>query len=201
MKIVDIQVSEDIQQGRLIKLHLGAGAVHREGFYSVDLLEMPGVAVVADLNLPLTLLPDNCVAEIYSRHTLEHISNFEGLMSEICRICIPDARITIIVPHFSNPYFYSDPTHVRAFGLYTMDYCSSNGGQHRRKVPNYYFKFRFSVLLINIKFYRTSIIDRVFVPLLRALVNSGFAAQEIYERRWVWLWPASEIEYTLKPDK
>jgi hypothetical protein len=36
--------------------------------------------------------------------------------------------IEIIVPHFSNPHYYSDPTHVRFFGLYTMSYSKPLSG-------------------------------------------------------------------------
>lgn len=34
-------------------------------------------------------------------------------MEEIHRICVPEAEVLIIVPHFSNPLAHSDPTHVR----------------------------------------------------------------------------------------
>ncbi len=198
MRILNPQLQRDLEQGSPIKLHLGAGKTHREGHYSVDLVELSGVDVVADLNAPLDLLPDHSVSAIYTRHTLEHIANFMGLMSELNRICRPDAEIEIIVPHFSNPYFYSDPTHVRPFGLYTMHYFMDEAKQPGRKVPAFYTSTRFILKSTRIDFYRTSLLDRMVVPILRTLVNMNFATQEIYERRFCWVWPAWQIQYKLR---
>ena len=201
MKILNSKLQRDIDAGTPIKLHLGAGETHLEGHYSVDLVELPGVDVVADLNAPLDLIPDHSVSAIYTRHTLEHIQNFMGLMSELHRICRHDAEITVIVPHFSNPYFYSDPTHVRPFGLYTMHYFMDKADQPGRSVPEFYTGTRFLLKDTRIDFYRTSLLDRLAVPILRALINFSFSTQAMYERRWVWLWPAWQIHYRLKVKK
>ena len=72
------------------------------------------------------------MTEIYSRHPLEHVRNFLPLMAELHRVTRPGGRIEIIVPHFSNPYGYSDPTHVRHFGLYTFFYFADEEDQPRR---------------------------------------------------------------------
>jgi len=197
LKILNQLVQNDLDNNTPIKLHLGAGNNQREGYYNVDLVELTNIDIVADLNLALNLLPDNSVSAIYSRHTLEHIDNLMGLMTELHRVCQPGALIEIIVPHFSNPYFYSDPTHVRPFGLYTMHYFLDTLEQPGRKVPSFYTSTRFRLTNIRIDFYRTSLLDRLTVPIIRYLVNKNFNTQEIYERRFVWLWPAWQIQYTL----
>ena len=201
MKIINPKVQLVIESGQPLKLHLGAGQKHREGYFSVDLVELPHVDVVADLNQPLRGLPDNSVSAIFTRHTLEHVEGFMTLMSEFHRVCRADAEIHIVVPHFSNPYFYSDPTHVRHFGLYTMHYFMDEADQKGRKVPAFYTRTRFQLRSTRIDFYRTSLFDRLIVPLLRAVVNLSFATQAIYERRWTWLLPAWQIHYVLQPVK
>src|SRR5580700_4689725 len=134
-----------IESGQGLRLNIGCGLRPRDGYFGVDQAPLPTVDILADLNQPLAELPDQCVVEIYSRHTLEHIHDLLPLMAELHRICRPDARLDIVVPHFSNPYFYSDPTHVRQFGLYTFYYFADEEDQPRRKVPGFYAPERFRV--------------------------------------------------------
>src|SRR5207253_2277903 len=100
-------VHEDIKLGKGLRLNLGSGRRTRPGFYNVDLLPLPGVDIVADLNEPLAELPDDSVEEIYSRHTLEHVTHLLPLLAEIHRVARLQARIELVLPHFSNPYGYS----------------------------------------------------------------------------------------------
>ena len=48
------------------------------------------------------------------------------------------------MPHFSNPYFYSDPTHRDAFGWYTFSHLA-NDEILRRQVPNYFGEHKFTL--------------------------------------------------------
>ena len=91
-------------------------------------------------------IPNNSVDEYITSHFLEHVQNFELLLSEIFRTLKPGGIIRIIVPHFSNPYFYSDYTHKRFFGLYTFDYFSDGTNSLRRRVPVYNATFQFTIL-------------------------------------------------------
>ena len=86
MRIINPDILRDIEAGKGLRLNLGAGMRSKPGFYNVDLLPLPGVDIVADLNDPLDALPDNCVEEIFSRHTLEHVSQFLPLLAEMHRI-------------------------------------------------------------------------------------------------------------------
>src|SRR5262249_45053991 len=137
MKIHNEAVNADLRAGKGLRLNLGSGQTSLPGFYNVDQFGLPGVDIQADLNEPLSALPDNCVDEVYCRHGIEHISRFLELLAELHRVSRPDARIEIIVPHFSNPYGYSDPTHVRFFGLYSFYYFCDEADQPRRKVPSF----------------------------------------------------------------
>ncbi len=199
MRIINDSVVTNLRNNIPIKLHLGAGETQHEGFYNLDIEELPGIDIVADLNENLSLIPDKSVSDIYSRHVFEHISNLIGLMSEIHRISAPDAKITIIVPHFSNPNYYSDPTHVRFFGLYSMHYFQNREDQIGRSLPSFYCTTRFKILDLKFNFYRTSLFDRLTVPIFKALVNLNFTTQAFYERRLSWIFPAWEIRYTITP--
>lgn len=202
MKILNLQTRADIEQGKAIKLNLGSGPSRKQGLYSLDHLELEGVDILADLNEPLDLLPDNCTEYVYSRHALEHIQNFLPLMRELHRITKPGGRIEVVVPHFSNPYFYSDPTHVRFFGLYTMYYFVGPSKQPgSRKVPSFYSDIRFDIESIHIEFYGNSLLDKVVAPFMLRFVNHSISFQDFYERRLCHLFHAWQIRYVMRPEK
>ena len=202
MEILNENLKNDLEDGRPVKLNLGCGEHPRKGFYSVDHLELKNVDVVADLNQPLDLLPDNCCEYIFSRHTLEHIDDILRVMEEIYRITKKHGTVEIIVPHFSNVYAYSDPTHVRFFGLYSMNYFVSEDLQAGdRKVPAFYTNARFQIKSLKIEFYKYSLFDKLFSPIISKLINYNIATQNFYERRLTHLFHAWQIRYILQPDK
>lgn len=199
MKIINEKLGSDFMSGNPVRLELGSGGMAREGFYGVDIKPLPGVSIVADLNLPMEMIPSNSVSEIASHHCLEHVENIIGLMEEIHRIMMPGGLIRITVPHFSNPYYYSDPTHRTFFGLYTFYYFSNLADQPaRRKVPFFYTDIRFRVTEIKISLMSRSLFQRLRWPFLGKFVNSELKWMEWYERRLCWQVPAEQISYCLK---
>jgi len=202
MKILNPNLKNDIASGAPLKLDLGCGQRPRSGFYAVDHLEVDGVDLVADLNKSLDLLPDNSTEYVYSHHVFEHVHEFLALMREIYRIVLPGGTIEIIVPHFSNVFGYSDPTHVRFFGLYSMYYFVSPENQpEKRKVPAFYTDTRFQLKALTIEFYRTGLIDKIFAPIFKKAVNINIHTQDFYERRLSSFFHARQIRYILEPDK
>jgi len=202
MKLVNPQVAQDLTEGRPLRIDLGSGTKPRPGFYGLDQLDLPGVDIVADLNRPLGGLPDNCVEHLFSSHALEHVERFLPLMDEIHRIMRPRGLLEIIVPHFSNPYYYSDPTHVRFFGLYTMSYfvdMDKQPGAH--KVPAFPTPTRFELELVKLSFYRFNLLDLLVVPFLRYFVNRSPASQHFYELRLSRLFPAAELRFRMRACK
>lgn len=198
MKILNASIAADLEAGRGLRLNLGCGRRPRSGYYGVDHLEMPGVDMVADLNRPLSALPDNSVDEIFTRHTLEHVAEFLPLMAELHRVVRPGGRIEISVPHFSNPYGYSDPTHVRFFGLYSFFYFCEECDQPRRKVPAFYVPERFLVESVRVRLLTESFF---FGRWLSKFVNGSVGRLDWYERRLCRLFPAESIYYVLRPKK
>lgn len=202
MLLINPLVSADIAAAKPLRIDLGSGPNPKQNCYSLDQLALDGIDIVADLNQPFDLLPDNCAEYVFSSHALEHVANLLPLLGELHRITRPDGLIEVVVPHFSNPYYYSDPTHVRFFGLYTMNYFVPTDLQPGvRKVPTFYSAIRFELESVKLSFYRTNLLDRIFVPILRYLVNRSGASQDFYERRLSWIFPAAEIRYKLRPIK
>jgi hypothetical protein len=201
MRIINPRVRQAIESGVGLRLNLGCGLRHRQGFFGIDQVALPTADIIADLNKPLALLPDNSVEEVYSRHALEHVENFLPLMAELHRVTRPGGRIEIIVPHFSNPYGYSDPTHVRQFGLYTFFYFADEEDQPRRKVPAFYCPQRFEVETIRIQLLKRSRIGRPAAVLTQWFINRSFGLLDWYERTLCWAFPAESIHYVMYPKK
>jgi SAM-dependent methyltransferase len=202
MQIKDPQLTRDIAQGRPIKLNLGSGggAGERDGFYGVDIRDAPGVSVVCDLERGLPL-PDACVEMIYSSHFFEHVRDLTSLMRECQRLLQKGGRMDITVPHFSCPHFYSDPTHVRFFGLHTMNYFAAPGGHKGSPAPRYEPDIRFIVDRVSIELMPRSLLERLTTPFLQDWINRDYAALDRYERRFCWLAPAYTVRYELTVDK
>ena len=161
----------------------------------------PKTDILMDLSQPFTELPASCVSHVYSRHTLEHLPDILPLFSELHRICRPDAVIDIIVPHFSNVYGYSDPTHVRLFGIYSMYYFSPQSLQPKRKVPEHYLAEKFRITAIRLEFHRSGFIDWMLARLMKRWVNRSFARQEFYERGLARIFRAWQVRYLMSPLK
>jgi SAM-dependent methyltransferase len=201
MKILNPAVLRDLESGRKLRLNLGCGMRRLPGYWNVDRIPLDGVDILADLEEPFSQLPDDSVEAIHCRHTLEHVTRFLELLAEVHRVTIPGGEIEAIVPHFSNPYGFSDPTHVRFFGLYSFFYLAADEDQPRRRVPNFYVSQRFRVESIRVKMMRRSIGDKILREILEPIVNRSVDWLDWYERRLCRLAPAEEIRYLLRPVK
>ncbi len=122
-------------------------------------------------------------------------------MAELHRVTRSGGRIEVIVPHFSNPYGYSDPTHVRFFGAYSFYYFCDAADQPPRAVPAFYVPQRFTVEKVECTLLRGSLLDRAVRALVQPLVNRGFGWLDWYERRLCRWLPADSIRYVLRPKK
>jgi hypothetical protein len=201
MKILNPAVQHDLEAGRKLRLNLGSGRRQMPGFYNVDHLCLPGVDILADLEEPLADLPNDSVEQVYCRHTLEHVTRLLELLGELHRVTHPEGRLKLIVPHFSNPYGYSDPTHVRFFGLYSFFYLVEEKDQPRRKVPNFYTPQRFRVERVRFHLLRSSVADKLVRAVLQPLINRSVGWLDWYERRICRLFPVDDMHWLLRPVK
>jgi SAM-dependent methyltransferase len=204
MIIQSQELKEKITTETPFALELGPGQSPRPGFYHLDIVPGEDIDIVGDLNEGLPTLPDNCVSELYTSHTLEHVSNLLPLLGDVYRICRPDAKITVIVPHFAHPHTWSDPTHLRFFGLYTLSYFVSREKQiYARKVPDYYSDIRFNLHSVRLEFAepRNRLLDKLTRRRFQKFVNKSPARQEFYEAHLARFIPAAQIVHVLSPDK
>ena len=119
-----------------------------------------------------------------------------------CGIIKPGGTMNIIVPHFSNPWFFSDYTHKRFFGLYTFLYFSDGNNRYKRKVPNFYSDFKFSITEQKLIFKSPPFFFRNLLrQVLQKIFNSNIYMQELYEDVFCYNFPCQELFARLIPLK
>lgn len=192
--IFNIDLELVLDSGKPVILELGCGPNKRPGCIGIDRLNLPGVDVVANIENGLPFLPDASVDEIYSESFFEHVPDLEKLMGEIVRILKPNGTNWLFVPHFSNPYYYSDYTHSRFFGLYTLRYFCEEKNQLRRKVPNFYSEIRIRVLSQRLIFYSNFCVLNFLKKAFQRLVNHSEWTQEFYEENLCYFIPCYGME-------
>jgi hypothetical protein len=180
------------------RLELGCGPRKvRPEAIGVDMLDTPAVDVVGDVFEVLRALPDGSVGEVYSAHFLEHVRDLEGLFTEFGRVVRDGGAVEAIVPHFSNPYFYSDPTHTRTFGLYTFAYLAECALFHRA-VPRYGRDYGFTFERVELAFLSPFPVRGALRSLWQRAVNSHRWCQEFYEENLTGLVGCYELRATLR---
>ena len=121
-------------------------------------------------------------------------------MSEITRVLKPGGTAEIIVPHFSNPYFYSDYTHKTFFGLYSLSYFATDK-LFQRKVPTYH-NLPDLLDLVDAKLVFKSTRPFYFRYALKRAISYIFNInrymQELYEENFTYLINCYEINFNLK---
>lgn len=197
--VTKIDINKQLNSGNKILIELGCGRKKKPGRIGIDRVDLPGVDIVADIEQGLPFLPDKSVDEIHCRSVLEHLDNFEGVLREIIRVLKDDGRAYVFVPHFSNPYYYSDYTHVRFFGLYTFYYFVDSKYQLRREVPDYYSDIKLLVISQKLVFRSNFRLIGYLKKAIGRLINLSTYFQEYYEENLAYLIPAHGIELVLSP--
>jgi SAM-dependent methyltransferase len=183
-----------------VALELGCGATKRDpSAIGIDALELPGVDLVGDVFEVLEAFPDASVDAVRSYHFFEHVQALATLVEEIARVLKPGGELLVVTPHFSNPYHYSDYTHVRPFGLYTFAYLARSE-LFAREVPRYGRTPMFELVDVTLRFKsaRPFYVRYALKRALGVLVNLGRWTKEFWEENLCWLLPCYEVAYTLR---
>ena len=196
---IKINLEKIIKDNKPLIVELGCGKKKKPERITIDKVDLPNVDIVADMEDGLSFLPDNSVDEIHCRSVLEHIENFENLIREILRVLKKTGKAHIFVPHFSNPYCYSDYTHKRFFGLYTFYYFVDTGRQLKRKVPNFYTDIRINIISQRLVFRSPFWFSRQLKKAVGLLVNCHRTLMEFYEQHLCYIFPCYGIEIVFTP--
>tara|TARA_Y100000589_G_scaffold328719_1_gene373486 strand:+ start:3892 stop:4530 length:639 start_codon:yes stop_codon:yes gene_type:complete len=183
-----------------IELGVGGNKIFQDTI-GVDINPKSDADVICDIFEFLDKQKSDSISFIYSSHLIEHLESIEIFLRKCERVLVNNGLIVIIAPHFSNPYFYSDPTHKNFFGLYTMAYlCKSS---FIRKVPKY-LNMDFDLSLEKTKLnFRVPINLFFLYPiflLFKYVFNSSSFMKELYEYIFVKLIPCYEVIYFIRKD-
>lgn len=181
-------------------LELGCGDRKKNSAaIGIDMLDYSDVDLVGDIFDVLKMFPNSSVTHVSSHHFIEHVSDIDLLMSELARVVKADGIVDFTVPHFSNPYFYSDPTHRIFFGLYTFCYLSRST-LFSRTTPTYQKEFEFSLERVELNFKSTKpfYVRHIIKLVFGLFFNSCRYLKELYEENFCYLIPCYEIQYRLR---
>jgi hypothetical protein len=195
-------IFNNLKKRSLLKIDLGSGPRPRSGYLGVDSSVDSNFVIKKDALTFLKSLPKNSTSHIYSRHFLEHTDSVQmiKILKEIDRILIKKGEILFILPHYSNPFFYSDPTHKTFFGVHTFSYLCETSCLNRN-VPGY----------ASIKGWHLKDIKINFVPMLKIrffgfrlpflsdvlnlVLNTNLKLLELYERYFASFFSIYEVKY------
>lgn len=108
------------------KLNLGCGKIVREDSINLDIIQLPGVNEIWNLNIFPYPFKDNTFETIYAYNIMEHLNNINKVMEELHRITKPNGTIKIEVPYYNSRKAFCDPTHKHFFTLDSFDYYQEN---------------------------------------------------------------------------
>jgi SAM-dependent methyltransferase len=112
-------------------IDIGCGGRKLPGATGMDILKLPPVDIVHDVNFFPWPIADNSYDLVFLNHALEHVGDVVKVMEEIHRILKPGGRAVIQVPYFRCIDAYNDPTHTHFFTANTLDYFVKGAGlQH-----------------------------------------------------------------------
>lgn len=200
MAIIDkMGIIERLNLTNEVFLELGCGANKRHNnAIGIDALDYVGVDLIGDVYEVLAQFPSASVDKVYSYHFIEHVDNLNKLLAELSRVVKINGKVEFVAPHFSNPYFYSDPTHRSFFGLYTLSYFAFNPPL-QRQVPTYQEKLWFQLDHVDLIFKSSPpfYIRHLFKKSIGLIFNSCGYMRELYEENFCYFFPCYEVKYKL----
>ena len=127
------------KRSRTLKLDIGCGRNKRPGFVGLDCVAGEGVDIVHDLTVFPWPVESNTVEAMVMFDVLEHLPDTVGTFNELHRIALPGCRVEITYPYWRSFGCYSDPTHVRFFNEYMIEYfLSSDSSTRNERKFSYY---------------------------------------------------------------
>ena len=150
--------------------------------------------VVGDVFEVLHSLADDSVREVQAHHFFEHVDDVAALMTELDRVMEAGGVLDVSTPHFSNPYYWSDPTHRSPFGLYTFAYFCADSPL-RREVPDHQHDLGFEIVSLDLVFKSSPPFygRHGFKKLCQAVFNANRYLREFYEENLCQVIPCHDV--------
>ena len=115
-------------ENKVIKLNLGCGTDHREGYINVDSSEVVKPDKICNLQQLPWPFPDNYADEILMRDSLEHLPDAHSNILEVHRILKPGGIFHCSVPYAKCDGAFQAPEHKSFFTEKSFDYfCGISG--------------------------------------------------------------------------
>ena len=167
--------------------------------FCIDIIDSKEVDIVGNIYDVISKFSDNSVDHIYSSHCLEHLDDIEKIIVEFTRVLKINGKIEIIVPHFSNPFFYSDPTHKKFFGIYTFSYFL-NDDYFNRTVPKYkkILPLKIKNVQLIFKSFRPRYLRHIYKKIFQVIFNLSVFTKELYEESFSSIISCYEIKFIIK---
>lgn len=121
-------ITEPIFEGKDV-LHIGSGSRVLPGAKTIDILDLPGVDVVHDLDVTPWPFKANSFDLIFGHNVFEHLEDLVATMEEVHRLLKPGGRVVITVPYFRCTDAFTDSTHEHFFTSSTFDYFLDDKNQ------------------------------------------------------------------------
>lgn len=106
----------------MLSLNLGSGTQPLDGFVNVDLVPLPEVDVVHDLDETPWPWKDGEASQILAQDVFEHVAQPIRFMTEAHRVLGAGGILTLKSPHWRHRDAFTDPTHRRFCTEHTWDY-------------------------------------------------------------------------------
>ena len=171
-----------------VKLNLGCGNTHLQGYVNCDKSKEVNPDKVVDLERKLPF-KDNSIDEVIGNHILEHVFHFIPLMHELHRICKEGAILKFVVPFYASMGAFDDPTHVRFFSPFTFNYFTNNEFSYEMGARKGLFKIK--KVELNYGIGTAKKLNFLINPLLNL-------SHRFYCKVFAWILPAAEIKFELE---
>ena len=120
----------------LLSLNLGCGPIILPDTVNVDIVPLPGVDLIADLDQPWPWAGET-VARILASHLFEHIAEPVRFMAEAWRVLVDGGTLDLRVPYYRHVFAFTDPTHRRFCTELTFDYWIPGTPLHQAYGPGF----------------------------------------------------------------
>jgi SAM-dependent methyltransferase len=120
-------------------LDVGCGDRKTEGAVGIDIVALPGVDIVHDLDVYPWPLDDGSFDKVLMLNIIEHLDDTIKAMREVHRILKPGGIAHIETVYWNHKYTWSDPQHKHAFTELSWEFFTG-------KRKEYYTDFKYELV-------------------------------------------------------